>query len=77
MVNLISAEISISVEGHRQNHTLYSIIKLLKYNVFENIMENGAFGSIFHNNPKSFQNSIKSFLIFFQCNLKIENDVII
>ena len=44
--------------------------------VFENIMENGAFAlwskcSIFHNIFRSIQNLLKSFLIFFQCRLKI------
>ena len=41
--------------------TLYSIITPLKYNIFENIMENGVFvlleqSSIFHNIFKSIQN---------------------
>ena len=40
-------------------------------------MESGAFAqcSIFHNIFKSFQNLTEIFLEFFQCCLKIENDV--
>ena len=50
----------------------------LKYHVFENIMENGAFALKeqmlhFHNIFKSIQTSTE----FFQCCLKIENDVMI
>ena len=63
--------------------TLYSIITPLKYHVFENIMENGAFALLeqmlqfpsynyFQKNSK-----LKDFLDFFQCCLKIENDVMI
>ena len=63
----------------------------LKYHVFENIMENGAFAlleqmlhfpqkrkcSIFHIIFKSIQTLTSIFLEFFQCCLKIENDVMI
>ena len=54
--------------------TLYSLITPLKYHVFENIMENGAFApcSIFHNIFKSIPNTTLIFLDFFQCCLKIE-----
>ena len=44
----------------------------LKYNVFENIMENEAFAFF-----KSIQNLFKIFLECFQCCLKIENVVMI
>ena len=57
----------------------------MKYHVFENIMENGAFAqrskcSIFHNIFKSIQNFTlipKFFLEFFSMSSKIENDVMI
>ena len=50
--------------------------------VFKNIMENGVF-ALGANAPfsiifsKVFKTSLKFFLIFFQCCLKIENDVMI
>ena len=64
---------------------------LLKYHLFENIMENGAFEnimengaflfwnkcSIFHNIFKSIKTFIQIFLEFFQCCLNIENGVMI
>ena len=50
--------------------------------VFENIMENGAFALLEQmlHFPKYFQNYSKlnlNFLEFFQCCLKIENDVMV
>ena len=54
----------------------------LKYNVFENIMENGAF-FLCANAPFSIINSkviktlLKFFFIFYLCYLKNENDVMI
>ena len=54
----------------------YSIITPLKYNVFENIMENGAFDASGANAPfsiifsKVFKTLLKFVLIFFQCYLK-------
>ena len=54
----------------------------MKYHVFENITENGAFAlganapfSIFFS--KVFKTVLKFFLNFYQCCLKIENDVMI
>ena len=44
----------------------------LKYHVFENIMENGAFSII---PSKVFTTLLKIFLIFFICFLKKENDL--
>ena len=64
--------------------TLHSIITPLKYHVYENVMENGAFAlseqmlhfpSIIFS--KVFKTLFKIFLDFFQCCLKIEKDVII
>ena len=63
--------------------TFYSIITTLKYHVFENIMENGAFALLKQmlHFPKCFQKYSKLNLIssrfFFQCCLKIENDIMI
>ena len=52
------------------NVTIYHILTPLKYHVFENILENGAFSRIF-------SIVLKIYLDFFQCCLKIENDVMI
>ena len=54
----------------------------LQYNVFENIMENGAFAPKGANAPfsifsKVFKTLSKFFSIFSQCYLKIEHDVMI
>ena len=65
--------------------TLYSIISLLrtlKYHVFEIIMENGAFALVEQmlHFPYYFQKYSKlnlSFFEFSQCCLKIENDIMI
>ena len=59
-----------------------AFLHLLKYNIFENIMENGAFALLeqmlhFSYIFKSVQNLCKCFLIFCQCYLKIVNDVMI
>ena len=66
------------LEGHRQlgymNLTLYLIEAPLKYHVFENIMENGAFALL--DFPLYFQKYSKFFLIFFLC-LKVGNYVMI
>ena len=51
----------------------------LKYHTFENIMENGVLvylEQMLHF-PEYFQNLSLFFLTFFQCCLKIENDVMI
>ena len=59
------------------------MITPFKYYAFENLMENGAFApkkksSILHDIFKSIQNfTLIFFLSFFQCCLKIENDVMI
>ena len=49
----------------------------LKYYVFKNIMENGAFAPFFIIFPKVFKSLLNFFLNFFQCCLKIENAVMI
>ena len=72
----------LTTKRNNMHLTLYSIITPLKYHVYENIVENGAFALLeqmlhfplyFH---VSIQNLTYIFLKFFQC-LKIENDVII
>ena len=54
--------------------TLYSMITPSEYYVLENIIENGSKCSIFNS---IFQKYSKLNLNFFQCCLKIENDVMI
>ena len=57
----------------------HNVLTPSKYNIFENIMENGAFAP---NAPfsiifsKALKTLLKFFLIFLSC-LKVENDVMI
>ena len=80
LLKVVKIQVRISIPVLKSTITLYFIITPLKYHIFENIMENGAFAKMEHllkNAPfsiifsKVLKNLLKFFLIFFfQCCLK-------